>query len=423
MIPDDAKIRVRNDDINTILCGPYRLYPKEWVEVPVSFLQSYGEAPNITKDFSGIANYLQTTDEDGTPVFDFRCPLSAVDGYGRHALDIWRGLNDYGVKANLRGSDRYVDAQHLDPELMRLSRANRRNPPSYLSVTMSVPYDPAMTQNESIVKLAITQFECDRIPEKYIEFVNQCDALITTSNFQVPIWRECGLRIPIHVLTPGVDTQYFSYKRPDPDGTFKVLLLGALSPRKNVEGAIRIFQAASGGREDWRLTIKSRGYLRKEWYTGDPRIQVIEGDAPPGYIKQLYETHDCLLWPSKGEGVGLPPLEAMSCGMELVCSQNSGMLDYLRSENSYPIKMAGKVWAAAEGEAFSKEFVNELYGDPGNYWIPDEDHGAKQLRKCFDNWADGKGRGERAAKYVRARHTLRDQAASVWEAVRQYHES
>src|SRR5258708_7359799 len=37
-------------------------------------------------------NQIQTVDSEGFQTFDFWCPFSTVDGYGRHALTIYKGL-------------------------------------------------------------------------------------------------------------------------------------------------------------------------------------------------------------------------------------------------------------------------------------------------------------------------------------------
>src|SRR5260370_26007529 len=66
--------------------------------------------------------------------------------------------------------------------------------------------------------------------------------------------RKSGVRIPINVMRAGIDTDYFRYYPRPKDGLFKVLILGALTGRKNPMGAIRIFQKASDGNPDWRVT-------------------------------------------------------------------------------------------------------------------------------------------------------------------------
>jgi hypothetical protein len=105
--------------------------------------------------------------------------------------------------------------------------------------------------------------------------------------------------------------------------------------------------------------------------------------------------------------------------MEVVCSENSGMADFIHSAHSYPIRTHHMESAAIKGQGFGDEYVYR-FGDVGEWWVPDEDHATKQLSKCFDNWLSGRGKGRAAADYVRAHHTLGQQAASVLKVLERY---
>jgi glycosyltransferase involved in cell wall biosynthesis len=421
-------------DGRVILSGQTVLAPYDW-------LHKFGYDDGLHFDFSSFSDNMAAT-LDGKPVMDLWCPFSAVDGYGRHALDIWRGLKAIGVDVRLRNMGHGVDTTFLPPDVAQAKYEAMYQMPAKVGVAMSVPYDPMLWEHQSLVKIAITQFETSRIPEKHVEAVNRCNHLITTSSFQPPIWRQSGLRIPISVLRPGVDTEFFSYTRRSLRGTFKVLMLGALTERKNPLAAIRIFTEASRGNPDWRLTIKTRKssgldevmkvlgipepnvqWSRLTSPAKDPRITLVVGETRPEQIRELYWTHDCFLWPSKGEGVGLPPLEAMATGMELVCADNSGMSDYLDRKWSYPIQTASMEYAGG-AHGFGASYVDK-FGDVGDWWVPDEKHGVHQLEKCFNDWRTARERGkptkgDHASEYVRKYHALAHQAASVLQVVEKY---
>lgn len=402
-------------------CGNQTLPPGVPVIVPISFLTEYGYDREIVVDYSEISDTLRSRTEDGRPYFDFHCPLSVVDGYGRHALDIWRGLKMIGVETTLRNPGYFVDRQFLPDAIRNEVITSARKPPSLVGVAMTVPYDPGLHQHESLKKIAITQFETDHFPEYHVTQVNKCDHLIVTSHFQPPMMRTSGVTIPINVLTPGIDTEYFAYRKRKRDGLFKVLMLGALTPRKNPWGGLQMFEDASMNDGTWRLTFKSRpaaGFDEVAQYARrDKRVNIIIGDSSPDEIRDLYYSHDCLIWPSKGEGCGLPPLEAMSTGMEVVLSNNSGMMDYVGTW-CFPIKMRG-MESAAGPNLFDEKYIR-AYGDVGNWWLPDEKDAIKQLRRCFEEWEKGNGRGKDASMYVAANHTLEKQAKSVLAIVERY---
>jgi glycosyltransferase involved in cell wall biosynthesis len=200
-----------------------------------------------------------------------------------------------------------------------------------------------------------------------------------------------------------------------------VLILGALTPRKNVTAAIRIFQAASDGDSSWRLTVHNRGRLDraiKDAARDDPRITVVRSDGDPAGVAELYRSHDCFLWPSKAEGVGLPPMEAMATGMDVVCAYNSGMMDYLDDEWAWPVRCDRMISSDPPGEEFAD--FPPCYGPAGDYWLVDESHAVAQLRACRAAVRDGRSKGPKAADYIRRQHTIRDQARSILDVVSQY---
>jgi glycosyltransferase involved in cell wall biosynthesis len=190
-------------------------------------------------------------------------------------------------------------------------------------------------------------------------------------------------------------------------------------------GAIQIFQQASQGDPSWRLTIKSRkadGINEVARIArADKRIEVVIEDSHPLKVLDYYHSHDCLLWPSKGEGVGLPPLEALSCGLEVVCSANSGMLDFIDGKWAWPIRTERMEPAGWPDNllGFDETYVR-TYGDVGEWWLPDLNHATKQLRAAHEAWSKGNGKGRLGAAEIRRNHTLRHQAESVLVAVERY---
>lgn len=118
--------------------GPWIIQPGQTIEAPLAFLEQFGGVGGLRIDFSGVQEMLRSTDEEGRLAFDFRCPLSVIDGYGRHALAIWRGLREIGAGPVLREVD-WTDKQGLPAEWLAEARQNASRLPCRVGVCMSVP--------------------------------------------------------------------------------------------------------------------------------------------------------------------------------------------------------------------------------------------------------------------------------------------
>jgi alpha-1,3-rhamnosyl/mannosyltransferase len=110
-----------------------------------------------------------------------------------------------------------------------------------------------------------------------------------------------------------------------------LLTVGTLQPRKNLETALRAFERlADAGAEHHFVVAGARGwddegliarFERARWRS---RIHVV-GRVADDSLVTLYRGADCFVFPSREEGFGLPPLEAMACGTPVVASRVSSI--------------------------------------------------------------------------------------------------
>jgi glycosyltransferase involved in cell wall biosynthesis len=105
-----------------------------------------------------------------------------------------------------------------------------------------------------------------------------------------------------------------------------LLAVGTLQPRKNLETALRAFERLVADGLDHRLTIAGgRGWRDAsllERIASSPARDRIDrvGHVSDAELLDLYRSAACLLYPSRAEGFGFPPLEAMACGTPVVAA-------------------------------------------------------------------------------------------------------
>ncbi len=144
----------------------------------------------------------------------------------------------------------------------------------------------------------------------------------------------------IAVVHLGVDHQLFrpvtgalqrlewDYGILEEPGVFRVLYVGSEAPRKNLGTllqalallrhrgiAARLIKAGGPGhpRHRARFLAQAARLGLDDWLT-------IVGEVPESDLSLLYSAADVFVLPSHIEGFGLPLLEAMACGVPVVCS-------------------------------------------------------------------------------------------------------
>jgi len=112
-----------------------------------------------------------------------------------------------------------------------------------------------------------------------------------------------------------------------------MLFAGNLEPRKNLIRLMKAFDLASGALGDeYQLVIcGKKGWLFRdilrtyEELTRDNRNIILTNYVSEDDLLKLYQCADMFVFPTLYEGFGLPPLEAMSCGVPLITSNVSSL--------------------------------------------------------------------------------------------------
>ena len=76
---------------------------------------------------------------------------------------------------------------------------------------------------------------------------------------------------------------------------------------------------------------------------GAPEIIYLNEELPPDALPGLYAACDCLVLPYRGEGFGLPVLEAMACGRPVIVTAGGATDDFVRDDFSWRISASRKL--------------------------------------------------------------------------------
>lgn len=110
-----------------------------------------------------------------------------------------------------------------------------------------------------------------------------------------------------------------------------ILYVGTIEPRKNLGALLEAYAAVRAQAPEVGLVIAGgRGWLYEDFF-GRLRASGLEphvtltGYVPDEDLPALLNCAEVFAYPSVFEGFGLPPLEAMACGLPVVCSDASSL--------------------------------------------------------------------------------------------------
>jgi glycosyltransferase involved in cell wall biosynthesis len=176
---------------------------------------------------------------------------------------------------------------------------------------------------------------------------NLADHILCASAFTRRSLESSG--IPTHkisVIPYGINSEIFQFGRPSVDEPMKALYVGQKVARKGLRMLLRVWQQLQPANA--RLVLAG-GHVRDEsvlqgfeqFYTETPRIGT-------GDLVRLFQSADVFVLPSLAEGFGHVYLEALACGVPIICTENTGGADIIRHGESGWILPAGDPAALAD---------------------------------------------------------------------------
>ena len=181
-------------------------------------------------------------------------------------------------------------------------------------------------------RVAITMFESTVLPDEWVEPLNKCDAIVLPAKFLIDIFRDNGVKTALHVQALGISKEFSIHNmrsmRTDP---FTFLAIADRGIRKGWGKAIEAFLKAFGDDENYRLILKCReqGALSNLSLT-NTNIDIIAEDLSNEEMADLYRSCDAMIFPSCGEGFGLPPREFAATGGIAIATNWGGTADDIR---------------------------------------------------------------------------------------------
>ena len=261
-------------------------------------------------------------------------------------------------------------------------------------------------KNTGKYKIGYTMLEVDGLPKEWVRQANLMDQVWVPSSFNKETFLNSGVKVPVNVVPLGVDPAYFSTSilRKKVDNCFTFLSVFEWGERKAPELLLRAFSDEFNSNEAVSLLCKVNNFdpsinvkdqisklnLRKN----GGRIILAENQILQRYeLGVLYRSADCFVLPTRGEGWGMPMLEAMACGLPVIATNWSAHVDFMNESNSFPLEVESLVPAVAKCPYYK-----------GFRWAqPSYEHLRYLMRWVFEHQDEARVVGLNAAKDAASR--------------------
>lgn len=256
-------------------------------------------------------------------------------------------------------------------------------------------------RNDGKYKIGFTMLETTGIPKEWARQCNMMDEVWVPSQFNVETFRNSGVTVPIYTIPLGIDPniynpKIYSYKK---HSKYTFLTVFEWGERKAPELLLRAFNNTFTSKDNVVLVCKVINNdgsidIRKEveklnlQREGSPEIIFLYNTKFADYdMPTLYRSADCFVTATRGEGWGMPILEAMACGLPTIATNWSSQTEFFNESNGYPIKVKQLIDANAKCPYYE-----------GFQWADaDEEHLMHLMRYVYEHQDEARAMGEKAS--------------------------
>lgn len=319
------------------------------------------------------------------------------DGYGRQGRLLMRGLYRRGVDVMPLSTDML----EWETWILRLMGVD------FSRLTIGIMSAGAFTGIPGR-QWGISMFESTKLPDGWVEIIgDHLERLIVPCEWNAEVFRANGVpnHVPIHVVRAGIDPHEFPYlRRTLGDRPFTFMALGDRGMRKGDDIVwTAFFKAFDTKKDNVRLLVKSRaGNHRQMDLTRNPKwLSMWREDVTN--MADVYHQVDCFVFPTRGEGWGLPAREAASTGLPVIATRFGGTAVDI-DQWGIPLEQYAMVPSVLEGE-----------------WAePNLDEVIAKMRWVYDHQDEAMAIGQRASAWLQANQTWEHAADELIDLVEQW---
>ena len=391
-------------------------------------LDDKGLPKDLDKKFDKIieCNFIPSEKifKEKTDLVVWRGPFFSATGYANMNREICLRLVKTGLNLKF---EFFPSARQIEKEVYdELNKYKNTTNPGKTVITGFVPIIP---KGDSRYQVFYTMIETSSVhPEFAKRLQSYADEIWVPTYWNAKLFLEAGIKKPINVFPLGVDERKFdprsvdkisiayrdlqNFKLVEKQKSFKFLSIFRWAFSKGPDVLIRAFAEEFKPEEDVCLAICSHSILskriRSEIYSyldgikNLPSIYVYTDVMPINLMPAIYKDANCYVSPSRGEGMGLPLLEAAAMEIPVISAYNTAMTDFLTEENSYFIHTDEYMEAHEPLKRISAYYHGQKFPKLGKKSIADL---RKLMRHVYENQKEAEKKAKQFKQDILEKYT------------------
>lgn len=276
----------------------------------------------------------------------------ANTGYGKANRNLAFGLARKGCKVHIDPINKTVDGLN-EMEIQQVMMLCRQQSEDDIVINSSIPtFAEPIDARYSIL---YTTVEGSTVPQQFVDACQYYNEVWTTTPFCRDVLQKAGLSSPVYIVPNAVNHGLYNLNAqphvfvPKLKSYVFVSVFG-WNYRKGYDALIKSYCEAFNGNDNVSLLIVTKynydesgmckvereikDLIAKFGGTNPPHIARIGRSIPEFEMPRLYRACNAFVLPSRGEGFGLPYMEASLCGLPVIATNHSGHTMFLNKDNA-----------------------------------------------------------------------------------------
>lgn len=254
--------------------------------------------------------------------------------------------------------------------------------------------------------IGCTTWETTKLPQGWADACNHMNELWVPCKQNVEVFRESGVKIPIHLIPHAFSRELFEEETDalqiqNQDQNFTFYSVFQWTERKNPVDILKAYLTEFKAHENVCLLLKTymfdpgseaeKGKIKaiiteikeKLYLKNYPKILLISSLLSKPQVNAIHKHGDCYLSFHRNEGFGIPIIEAMMAGKPVICTGYGGPADFVTKETGFPVPWQmtpcfGMPWDTYTGEMEWAD-INIMEARKSMRWVYNNREAAKQI--------------------------------------------